>query len=138
MARERGIFFRKTDKLVSFAKIENLIMNYSLILWYILPIHKKNPPTESFSWRNRRDINSLLYEHWQSYSGNCPKARPVRQESAFLAAPVIYGFPIWSGYSVTTPITSNHLIISHIDCLFRKIGRNSLVYKVIATNSSKL
>ena len=33
-----------------------------------------------------------------------------------------------------TPITSNYLIVNYLDYLFRKIGSNSLIYRVITPN----
>ena len=35
---------------------------------------------------------------------------------------------------ITTPITSNYLIVNYLDYLFRKIGSNSLIYRVITPN----
>ena len=35
---------------------------------------------------------------------------------------------------ITTPITSNYLIVNHLDHLSQKIGSNSLIYRVITPN----
>ena len=37
-------------------------------------------------------------------------------------------------FQPTTPITSNYLIVNHLDYLFREIGSNSLIYRVITPN----
>ena len=59
-------------------------------------------------------------------------AKPMRQDNAnSCRTGHLSGFPIRSGYGITTPVTYNILIISSLRLTFPQIGSNSLIFNDI-------